>query len=371
MYFDRRPLYKSSAGESRVFCDVLPQRLTLLDDPKFYWHLTTWVPVSYQTLFEEVTIVPPKQAWSEEEAELANAEIEQRQVSLERFADIYFQALKDAIVRAWCPGCHLMLHSAGYDTRLMSMALYSLYQERGKNWLGDIIFVECANEADNAMGALRTIGWDESLFFVYNDGAPPDEYHARSLNFETAWERMDGGMRAYPFNMWWDVPLWAQEMGLIPDGEVQCWSAFSANNAVNSSIQNKLKWSFTTMPEAALSVFPMKGSWVFPFVDLEFMRTLAEWGEGQIPKLCTEQVVTVLNEELGQIPNPGGVRYCGLSDRLFQRALMDYRDSQYGQLRPGVEKIQSIDYHPWWGHWGLASLCEKLLAEGYKIGAHY
>jgi len=355
-YYDRRPLYRSRVGESRCFCDVLPQQLTLLDDPKFYWHLTTWVPVSHQTLFEEVTIVPPSAAWSPAEAELAHAHIEQQQVSLEQFAGIYFQAMQDAIVRAWdSERFHLVLHSAGWDTRMMSMALYALYQERGDRWLGNVVFVECANEADTARQVIQTIGWDDSLFRVYGD-------HEAGLNFATAWQHMDGGMRAYPFNMWWEVPQWAGA-----PGDAQCWSAFSGNNAVNSAIQNKLKWSFRTMPEAALSALPLRNDWIFPFVDLEFMRTLAEWGKGQRPGWCTADVVRTLSPSVGVIENPSGVRPVEISDAIFERAVADYQASWYGQLRPDVLPVQRLDYDRWWGHWGLASLCEELLAGGYEI----
>jgi hypothetical protein len=319
-------------------------------------------------MFEEVEIVPPEETWGSEVRALADAEIAQRQISVERFAKTQFNAMRDAIARAWEPDkFHFIHHSAGWDTRMMTMTLWSLYQERGDDWLGDVLFVECANEAKEARRIVREVGWDESLFVVYNEGAPPDEYHARSLNFETAWERTDGGMRAYPFNMWWDVPEWAQEEGLIPDDEVQYWSAFSANNAVNAAVKNRLGESFLWQPYNALSAVPLKGDWVFPYTDLEFMKTLAKVGRGQHPRWSTFVSVVVLSPEVGMIENPYDVRYRELSDELYEMAVRDYLGSAFGRAYPYVGSSQEIEHCMWWGYWGLASLCEKLLAEGYKI----
>jgi hypothetical protein len=363
-YFERWPVYESEVGRSVRLYDVLPEKVTVRERPRFYWHvIPAWandLPENW-TVFEEVSIVEQEETWSEEvRAFLAMLRgVPRETLGLEQFAGVYLEAMCEAISRAWAAGrCHFVLHSAGHDSRMMSLALKELGD------LGDTLFLECDNEADEFKRLMEMLGWEN--YVVFNEGAEAGEYHANSFDFRTAWQRMEGGMRPYPFNLWWDTVEWAQGEGLLP-GDYQGWSGFTANWVMRITTQDEepLEELLPAIPRNALSAVPLKGDWVFPYVDLEFMETMWRYGKGQSQHV-TSQVVEYLWPESKAVRNPVDVRYKAVSDRLYRQALADYQGSWYGQQRyhPAV---QEIEFDKWWGHWGLASLCEQLKEEGRDV----
>lgn len=380
MYFERWPIYESAVGRSARLIEIIPETVTIRAEPRFYWHrIPAWVNdlPAHWTVFEEVSIVDPEKVWSPEVTAFVEEcrGVERVQISWVDFVQICLQGLADAIKRAWWPGeAHLVLHSAGWDSRLMSLAIRALGESLGEDWLGDVLFLECANEAAEFKQIMQLGGWDESQYVVYNEGAPPDEYHARSLNFETAWERMDGGMRAYPFNMFWDTVEWAQEEGLVPD-DVQCWSGFAANHMVKSVVaaSETMAEELCAVSRLAVSAIPLRGEWVFPYTDLDFMRTLVRFGKGQRAWEVTEDVAISLEPGYAKIENPVFVLYRSLSNRLIKQAALDYASSWYGQLMPLAMGDayhvpgHALDFNKGWGHWGLASLCEQLRIRGHTL----
>lgn len=366
-HYDRRVTYVSALGRSHSLREILPKWLTLLWEPGFYVHLWDWVPTSYRTMFEEVAILPGRMTWSPAVEELAMASSVLRELSFEQFAEVYFQALCDAIERAWIPErFHFVLHSAGHDSRFMSWAIKTLHEQNGDDWLGDVLFMEADNEATEFKELMAIQGWGESLYSVYNEGALPDEYHAASLNFQWAYEWMSGGMRPYPINLHWTPLEWAKERGLVSDSP-QCWSAFGANFVTKACLSGDLAYVLGSGPHSAQAAMESLGDWVIPYDDLELVRTVRENSGGREAERLVARVIDYLSPEMAEVTNPVDVRYKGLSDSLFENAVADYQESWYGQIRSDVVPVQTMDYCTWWGHWGLASLCEHLLANGHVI----
>ncbi|GAH77103.1 unnamed protein product, partial [marine sediment metagenome] len=50
-------------------------------------------------------------------------------------------AIASVIERSWDPGqFHLVLHSSGYDSRIISKTIVNLRDKYGESWLGDVLF---------------------------------------------------------------------------------------------------------------------------------------------------------------------------------------------------------------------------------------
>jgi hypothetical protein len=290
-----------------------------------------------------------------------------RELSFEQFAEVYFQALCDAIERAWISErFHFVLHSAGHDSRFMSWAIKKLHEQNGDDWLGDVLFMEADNEADEFKGLMAIQGWGESQYVVYNEGALPDEYHAASLDFQWAYEWMSGGMRPYPVNLHWTPVEWAKERGLVPD-DPQGFSAWGANYVTKACLSNDLVYMLESGSHSAQAATELLGDWVLPYKDVALMRTVRENAGGRGAERLVARIIDHLSPEMAKVLNPVDVRYKGLSDNLFANAVVDYQESWYGQIRSDVVPVQTLDYCTWWGHYGLASLCEHLLANHHVI----
>lgn len=74
-------------------------------------------------------------------------------------------ALKEYIVSQWNPNeKHLMFHSSGFDSRIVSGILAELRVEKGKDWIGDIHF-RC-HQPEGAMfeRIMKAEGWDTTQY---------------------------------------------------------------------------------------------------------------------------------------------------------------------------------------------------------------
>ena len=97
------------------------------------------------------------------------------------------QAICDTLVELWEPGkTMVILHSSGYDSRILSGCIRKLQKERGDAWLGDVLFLCNRWEGKSFLEIMRLQGWKKSQYAVYDEG-PDDEHYRISLGFATHW----------------------------------------------------------------------------------------------------------------------------------------------------------------------------------------
>lgn len=376
-YYRRARLFCDASGRRSEFLpDLVPKTVTLR--PEFAAYLSYQQPAVHRnnTPIAEVGIVPAEQTWSKTLRAFVQEEPPKRVVSASEFAQAILKAMRCAIAEAWQPSAfHIVQHSSGWDSRLISTALHSLRKSHGPGWIGDLLFVECNGEFESFLATMRAQRWCLYQYAVYNQGVQPNLHHEPAFDFSTAWRKLNGYC-GYPVNGNWDPFERLHEQGVIPSSDrCQIVTGYGANEIGNQVRSAGAFGTYATyIYYHALSAFPLWGGedrWIHPFYHLPFIRTWIELSTRQ-PKNYRQHVLQVLNLPWSGIP-PIDKRkhkasgYFRLENSLIDRCLRAYRDSQFGQRFPNVTPTAHIGYHDWWGYWSLASLFEHLSKEGHEL----
>lgn len=384
-FYPRQKIFEHQDERSPNLIDVLPRRVVLRRDIEPWAHLILHKHV--RTPVVGVRVVHGPDAWGKRARDLAAHPPQRIEVDNDRFFQAVWPLFLEVVEREWDPSkFHLVLHSSGLDSRLISAALRTLCRYYGPDWLGDVLFVECDGEAATFRALMGATGWAPEQYAVYRDqlvapdGTLAPDYHLYSLEFAHAWERLNG-YTAFPLNCWWEPVQWLQEQGRIPgDEDLQCWTGHAANTITRfwneaRGIAHLFKFHWST----AYAQFGLKGAWVHPFLDLDYIRTVYRHslGRADYRQMILERV---LPEAASIAPDTWQQRQArGHRDAhpvLLDHALADYRRSWYGrEVRPDLRpdppafegRPRQLAYTEWWCAWALASLCEHLRDNGYTI----
>jgi len=307
--------------------------------------------------------------------EILNAASKPRNISMSetKFFDGLVETLKCFIEEKWSRDKHhLIQHSSGWDSRIMSSIIRQIYEERGDCWLGDASFVAWGHETDLAAKIIEIEGWNVSLFTPL----PKDEHYFNyGLDFSYAWRGLNG-VAGYPINN----PDWAFNMlrkrGIIPEDpeRTQVWAASWFNEMFNAIMcpepfeERFIKFYYYCTNAQYGAAFD------FEFVQPLFNpRSIKHLVETQIHLRGTsseirERLMNHLDKKLIRFPrlDPQIVK---VPQRFFERAKQDYSNSWYGKTHPLVPRktTRDIRYASWWADWSTASLCEHLVEEDVKV----
>lgn len=394
-YLRRYPLFESEVGRSELIHEIVPKTVTLRRDPPFRHVETPYgedPPMHHETMFHEISMVPVRDTWSLAVRDLAANPPQRKQVDQGEFLDRVFGVFERVVEDAWDPDkFHVVHHTGGHDSRLIAWTLKRLYDRNGPEWLGDILFIELHVGQGQAIEALEAEGWGTSRFIKYMSREwgeavyEPKDYYIRSCEFSNAWRRRNCGIMARGFNYFYEPIEWLQETGRIPpdDGQVQNWTGYLANELHHSLINGPgLDWALGVCPYHVTSFFVAKGESISPYSNLDLIRTVYEYGEGQHESQLRSwrwQIMDRFAPEVAAVPRPSEPRIRPyFSTSLRERTLQEYRESWYGQAvapdvepppanRSGHRHWASWGLYPWWGHFGLASFCEELRRRGHEI----
>lgn len=396
-FYRRERIYRSEIGESFLFHEVCPEKLTLNKNlhPKIFKELTDgW----NGTIFNEVNVVPFVEAYDTETKNFYMEGISRVIVGKEEFAKCMFNKLMSVIEDTWIPEkFHVIPHSSGYDSRLISTILKRLKKKHGSDWIGDYLFVEAHGESDHALEAIVMEGWKKSHYIVINENVNSSEAHAHNFEFTSAWRRGNGYI-GFPVNVWYGMVEWLQNKGLVPidDDQIQCYTGYGANETMysmykpshyfsNNTVDSMhipkhgVGWYFAWHYYHHLSGFTLKSNWIHPFYNLDYLREFIKYSKGNIEEVASRclSVSSILlsyfEPELGklhklvtkEVTKRG---YNTISDRLLNKAIKDYRSSWYGKnIKPNIIPTNRLIYCDWWGSWYVASFCEYLLKSGHSI----
>ena len=88
------------------------------------------------------------------------------------------EALKGYIVKCWDSNKpKLFLHSAGYDSRIISGIITELREEKGEDWIGEIHFRCHQPEGDLFKQIMRAEGWRENQYSLWEDVKGNDDHY--------------------------------------------------------------------------------------------------------------------------------------------------------------------------------------------------
>ena len=133
--FERQRTFRHrETGKTSInMVDVLTDQLTVSKG----YRLMVRDPGTYRTLFEEVEIVPAMDAVNEEERWLMKLKASTDNFNAQESFNLLTQWLDYCILSAWdSDKFHLVLHSSGYDSRVLGSIIGRLHLLHGNDFTG-------------------------------------------------------------------------------------------------------------------------------------------------------------------------------------------------------------------------------------------
>ena len=347
-------------GSSMEFYDVLPTNLTIRRQVPDGLN-ESFMGYTGKTIFVEVNMNP--YFHNDNTEEFLSADYPETR-SVKELYDV----IKRVIERRWDPSkLHVVGHSSGYDSRIVSTAIKELGEKNGKEWLGDVVCVEVFGEGFLFNEIMKKQGF---AGIVYSEEFSLPECQERWFNFKNFHKKFNG-VSAFPVNQWWDAYDHLEECGILDRENTQCFTGFGANETMEIAHKKKgFDYYFKWFHHLQLQTFrTWGGEWVHPFWDYEYLNALAGFTEAkEYSDRIAERMVNEIAGHLSYIPRiHSNKEFRTLSDTLLLRAQEEYDNSWYGrEVKLKLDK-DFTNYRPWWYNYCVASMCEYLLEKGYKI----
>jgi hypothetical protein len=280
-------------------------------------------------------------------------------------------AVKTTLVELWdSTKAHVVFHSSGYDSRILSGCIRELGEARGSSWLGKVLFLSNRWEAAGFYEIMRRQGWRTDQYLAYTEGQP-DEHYKLALDFDTFWYKHNAPI-PMPGRLWWYLIEWAQGRRILPKdcNEIQ---------AFNGQITQHV-----LIPGHTLAHH-------YEYMDWEYYSETeidSPNGMARLTPLCTTAVVArawgYVGEQRNRLkqalaahvaPECAELSNMNLHDHaapiapwLLRECQERFDASWYAQklgLRWKPPQTAAIDHQ--WALWSLASLCEELHRRGVEI----
>ncbi len=351
---------------------VLPEHVTVRAD-----YRTAKYANSADTLFSEIAFVPKADAVPKTLRGLMAAPIATEEMDRACFLIRMGQAIQRAIEQAWHPDkFHLIFHSGGYDSRILSSAIRRLADARGDDWLGRLLFVCIGNETETFEQVMGIQGWGPDRYCSVPNVGP---LVARMVDISAGHWLNGVTMQAVDYN--WVLIEYLQDLDMVPgDDEIQLFSG--RNETLMGATMpegNKLSrfWGEAYDSHLALSRYKCRDV-VFPFTSANVIRlalastTRMDWSDPAKEEKChfRRDIGMALNPELLGVPRRT-IEIPDLTTRQCDRMRRQYVASWYGRMvwPDAVETATNkpLGAHPWWGAFSAAALCEALLKEGHTL----
>lgn len=341
------------------------------------------------TLFREVRRVSWRSRIQSELQGLMSAPAGGKNESEEALAHRVFNALAYVVYNTWAPDkYHVVLHSSGYDSRLLSLVLQKLHKRFGDEWLGKIHFVCQEWEWPVFEQTMKHEGWPASAWTVYKKDVDPHDYWEAAIGLD-AWRGINSP-RGIPFcSIYTGVADLMRQghFGDVRSSDMQMYSMLCAPSDHGASSVNRhgekvndiegfFNWWYTTQ---IAHMWPPIRDLVLPYTNIAFnyaiLSSNIRWG-----RLLPKKVLNYTDPVLGQLPNlfnplkdfyvcrRSPQRF--LSPRLLEKAVDLYESTWYGQHVAPISTLTpkaEMYYDPWWGRWTSAVLCERLILRGRKL----
>jgi hypothetical protein len=98
--------------------------------------------------------------------------------TFDEFVNELKQSIKKYLVRVWnSKKQKLFLHSAGYDSRIISGCIMELKEERGDDWLGPIHFRCHQPEGEMFVEIMKRQGWSPEQYSLWEDTKGPENHY--------------------------------------------------------------------------------------------------------------------------------------------------------------------------------------------------
>jgi hypothetical protein len=286
--------------------------------------------------------------------------------------DELIEVVCQTIVEVWDPTkTHVVFHSSGYDSRVISGCLRKLRNERGDEWLGQVLFLSERWEAALFRQIMRAQGWQPEQYATHDD-MPLDEHYATSLDFATHWWQVNAPF-PLPGRFWWFLVAWAQRRGLLPATELI--QTFHGQAQRTWRYARRRDWAgWRAYRDSAyydiMVVEPPGGTrGASILAATPILTALAGYTGPHDGDKLRVKIADKLSSETRGIPNPHlGQRGAPIAAHLLAQCERDFRGSVYARLTGTTwQAPAAATACREWALYGLASLCEHLHREGVEL----
>jgi len=366
--FQRQRVFRNIETEetSTKLINILPKSLTVDADYLIQTHES-----KFTSLFKEVEIVRPLDTLGDAQKKLIKMSPGTSKMGQPKETAGIIKAIEKYIESSWHPDkFHLIYHSSGLDSRIMSGLIKQIFKRNGHEWLGNILFVCFGPESLQFEHIMEYQGWGKNQYCTAKNLV---EYLRLNVgDFKTAARWLNGPTRGC-HNLNYTLTELLQEQGLIPDNdnEIQIFNGYGSDyefRGANDPNGNRLELEFEKGYKAITSTSFFKvDDVVYPFLAYSVLGRLIKarfrYGYG-IRGMLLEKIdptLAVFGRVSRQIVKP-------LPGALFNNLVLNYKRSWYGQVvRPNAIPVNKFEASDWWANWTAAAYCEYLIDRGYMV----
>ena len=323
-----------------------------------------------KTIFNEIRTLSYNSVLPSWWTPLSRIPVKTKRIDLNGFIQKFIEILSEYIYSIWDPHkTNVVLHSSGWDSRILSSIILNLYKEYGDDWLGEIIFVCFGEESRSFQKIMKAEGWNEDQYISLSK-LENKSYLESSLDFSSAWIHLNGPAD-YPIsNCSWAINE-LRKRDLVPSRfkNTEMWGA-SYFNEVFDKLMNKNKnlvskfldkyyYSRVADFSSALPV-PL----IQPLLNFESMRYVLQANVDE-PIDIRKRIVKQINPDISTIMRVHDVPV-QVPTEMGDKLIKQYKESWYGKMNKNKVRVYTneIKSSPWWSHWTAASFCEY--AQGDK-----
>ena len=348
------PKYKNieTGKTSYIFNDVISDNVEI--DLKFIHKFSTTLNHDNETFIKNIII----------DYEIPNEKLlPQKPIKQSEYIEKVLKALKENIIRTWDPERnHLMFHSGGYDSRVISYILSQLREEKGKDWIGKLNFICWEPEGDIFKQIMKFEGWNESQYHIYNECIEDKNYQNDIIEFSNCWKHSNGSCP--PVVLF--SAAYNQFKEIIGDNP-QIYQALYFNEVFRRPyIYFKEQFSRIYFRNPIIQQFTLHEIPFIPVVSEEVSQIVMNF-RTELKNLRIK-ILETLCPELYKLPNVNVDNeknpYRALNTFIYQKCIKDYLGSYfYNHTNIHPEKFNNkhiIWKYEWWFYYNVASWIEYL-----------
>jgi len=308
------------------------------------------------------------------------------QIGYEKYLTKILDILEESIIHFWDSSKYnIVLHTSGYDSRVLSAILKKIYQERGDVWLGKIFFACWGPEGELFKDIFKYEGWeDDTLLLIDRTG--DDYYSFSNLNFQKISSVVNGVNSVMSNKMLYIQDRVVNNISInknIDKKNIVFWSAGFFNEIFEwfmprSRKQNRqivdvfLEQAYGSLYSQMLGTleYPI----IYPLLTDEMFRFLTQSFSKYSENNIREDIVKKLDYKLFS-------DFKRMDDRLTTARLLDKKISKYiydtynnswycKKVKPrGIIKPPSKIYNNrlTWYNWTASSLLRYMISKKCKI----
>jgi len=328
-----------------------------------------------ETPFVEIESVPYDQCFPKHHKELFVPR-QPRLVSLDDSITKQYDLLKSYILDKWDnTKYNVLLHSSGYDSRILSLILREIY-ESGKK-LGKFAFLCHSPEGDYFKKVMEAEGWDPE-YWTINAGSN------ESFDFSRAWEFLNGpsDFPICPESVYFYRFYGAKKTHM---DDFRLWFGAFGNEVFyhiicrNKTYRDMCDIYYYSRYARFFSNFNPDNIRV-PFLDPKRLEYVLDTSIKNVPSdecvfktgLLARSPIASRLKDIAVYPPDELSKSWHCPESIFGKAVSDYEDSWYYK-NVGDDGYRDRFFgktdkqNLWWSNWTLASLCDAYIKRGWTI----